>query len=140
MSRYLIERMAAQPNIEVLEEAEVTALEGEGKVLEAIRWRRRGEEKEYDLRLRELLLFIGADPNTDWLAGTGITLDPRGFIVAGPDAAPGRLPLESSRPGIFAIGDVRSGSVKRVASAAGDGAQVVAAIHAFLERQGREHA
>ena len=84
--------------------------------------------------MRQLFLFIGADPNSDWLAGAGVTLDERGFIQTGVDAGPNRLPLETSRQGIFAIGDVRSGSVKRVAAAAGDGAQVVASVHAYLAR------
>lgn len=135
MSRYLIERIAAQPNIDVIEGAEVAALEGEGHALSAVRWRHRATGVEHALPTSQLFLFIGAEPNTDWLAATGITLDPRGFILTGSEAAPERLPLESSRSGIFAVGDVRSGSVKRVAAAAGDGAQVVASIHAFLARQ-----
>jgi len=135
MSRYLIERIAAQPNIEVLEGAEIADLEGEGNALQTLNWRRRGEEALHRLPMRHLFLFIGADPYTDWLADTGIRLDPRGFIVAGTDAGEDRLPLETSRSGIFAVGDVRAGSVKRVAAAAGDGAQVVATIHAYLERE-----
>ena len=84
------------------------------------------------LCVRYLFSFIGAEPNTDWLAGTNLQLDPRGFILTGDEAGEGRYPLETSRRGIFAVGDVRSGSVKRVASAVGDGAQVVAAIHSYL--------
>ncbi|MBO9516472.1 MAG: FAD-dependent oxidoreductase [Porphyrobacter sp.] len=139
MSRYLIDRIAAQPNIEVLEGAEVTALEGEGTALQAIEWKWRGEQASTRLGVRELFLFIGAEPNTDWLAGTGITLDPQGFVVTGETAAPSRLPLECSRHGIFAVGDVRAGSVKRVAAAAGDGAQVVSNIHTFLSQNGAAH-
>ncbi|MDB5726089.1 MAG: cyclic nucleotide-binding protein [Novosphingobium sp.] len=135
MSRYLIERIAAQSNIVVIEGAEVAALEGEGHALSAVRWQNRATGDEQSLPTSQLFLFIGAEPNTDWLVATGITLDPRGFILTGGEAAPERLPLESSRSGIFAVGDVRSGSVKRVAAAAGDGAQVVASIHAFLARQ-----
>jgi thioredoxin reductase (NADPH) len=81
---------------------------------------------------RQLFLFIGADPNTDWLEGIGVALDERRFVRTGADAGVDRLPLETSRRGVFAIGDVRSGSVKRVAAAAGDGAQVVASVHAYL--------
>ena len=79
-----------------------------------------------------LFSFIGADPNTDWLGASGLKLDPRGFVLTGDEAGEGRLPLETSRRGVFAVGDVRAGSVKRVAAAVGDGAQVVAAIHAYL--------
>jgi thioredoxin reductase (NADPH) len=137
MSQYLIDRIAAQENIEVVEGAEVTALQGEERALSTICWRRKGESQDNCLEVRQLFLFIGADPNTDWLEETGIELDPRKFVMTGADAAPDRLPLETSRHGVFAVGDVRSRSVKRVAAAAGDGAQVVASIHAYLERQGR---
>lgn len=135
MSRYLIDRIAAQPNIELLEGAQVTALEGAGGALEAIRWRGAGITEDHRLPIRHLFLFIGAEPNTDWLARTGIMLDPRGFVITGGEAGPTHLPLESSRSGVFAVGDVRAGSVKRVAAAAGDGAQVVASIHTFLDKE-----
>jgi thioredoxin reductase (NADPH) len=132
MSHYLVERITAQPNIEVLTRTEVTALEGREGDLERIHWRDRmsGEERIYPIR--HLFLFIGADPNTDWLAKCGVALDAKGFIRTG--AEPDRHPLETSRAGVFAIGDVRSGSVKRVAAAVGEGAQVVAALHAYLAR------
>jgi len=76
--------------------------------------------------------FIGAQPNTDWLAGSGLDLDERGFLQTGEEVGEDRLPLETSRRGVFAVGDVRACSVKRVASAVGDGAQVVSAIHGYL--------
>jgi thioredoxin reductase (NADPH) len=81
-----------------------------------------------------LFLFIGADPNTGWLNGSGVALDPKGFVLTGTDAGAGqhRRPLETSRPGVYAIGDIRAGSTKRVAAAVGEGAQVVAALHAYL--------
>jgi thioredoxin reductase (NADPH) len=79
-----------------------------------------------------VFLFIGADPNTDWLTGSGIALDAKGFVLTGKDAGGSSAALESSVRGVFAIGDVRSGSIKRVAASVGEGAQVVAAIHAFL--------
>ena len=82
--------------------------------------------------IRHVFLFIGADPNTDWLAGSGVALDAKGFVLTGTEAGGNRRLLETSRPGIFAIGDVRSGSVKRVAASVGEGAQVVAALHGFL--------
>ena len=83
---------------------------------------------------RFLFSFIGAEPNTDWLQSSGIKLDSRGFVLTGDDVGEGRLPLETSRRGVFAVGDVRCCSVKRVAAAVGDGAQVVAAIHAYLAK------
>jgi thioredoxin reductase (NADPH) len=79
-----------------------------------------------------LFLFIGAEPNTDWLAGSGIALDAKGFVLTGEDAGRDRHPLETNRRGVFAIGDVRSKSIKRVAAAVGEGAQVVAALHSYL--------
>jgi thioredoxin reductase (NADPH) len=75
-------------------------------------------------------------PNTDWLASSGLKLDERGFVLTGDDVGDERLPMETSRIGVFAVGDVRACSVKRVAASVGDGAQVVAAIHAYLARQG----
>ena len=113
MSHYLVERINAQPNIEVLTRTKVTALEGRDGDLERVRWRDRASGEERLHPIRHLFLFIGADPNTDWLAKCGVTLDAKGFIR---------------------IGDVRSGSVKRVAAAVGEGAQVVAALHAYLAR------
>jgi thioredoxin reductase (NADPH) len=79
-----------------------------------------------------LFLFIGAEPNTDWLAGSGVELDGKGFVLTGEEAGGDRHPLETSKRGIFAIGDVRAGSIKRVAAAVGEGAQVVAALHSYL--------
>jgi thioredoxin reductase (NADPH) len=152
MSRYLVDRINGLPNVEVLLQTEVAGLEGHDGVLEAVRWRRVGSGTEVRRPLRHLFLFIGAEPNTHWLAGSGVALDAKGFILTGADLtgielsgielsgassikspAPGaRLPLETSRRGVFAIGDVRSDSIKRVAAAVGEGAQVVAALHTFL--------
>jgi thioredoxin reductase (NADPH) len=131
MSRYLVDRIEGLPNVEVLTGAEITALEGENGMLEAVRWRHNGQETRRPIR--HVFNFIGADPNTDWLAGSGIALDKKGFITTG---VGGRGPLETSEPGVFAIGDVRSGSTKRVAAAVGEGAQVVAALHAYLADAG----
>jgi thioredoxin reductase (NADPH) len=131
MSRYLVDRIAGLSNVEVLTQTNVTGLEGRGGVLEAIRWRQRSGE---DVRrpIGHLFLFIGADPNTAWLAESGVALDAKGFVLTGGDCNESRNPLETSRHGVFAIGDVRSGSVKRVAAAVGEGAQVVAVLHAAL--------
>ena len=84
--------------------------------------------------VNHLFLFIGAEPNTDWLDGSGVSLDANGFVLTGEDAGGGRHILETTQRGVFAIGDVRAKSVKRVAAAVGEGAKVVAALHGFLAR------
>jgi thioredoxin reductase (NADPH) len=137
MSRYLVERIAARPNVEVLTETTVSALEGQDGVLEAISCRSRRSGEEVRRVIRHLFLFIGADPNTYWLSGSGVTLDDKGFVRTGTNIL---RPLETSLPGVFAIGDVRAGSVKRVAAAVGEGAQVVAALHGFLAEAGDKDA
>jgi thioredoxin reductase (NADPH) len=137
MSRYLIERIEAAPNIELMFNAEVTGLEG-GKdgALGRVRWRSRLSGEDSILDIRNLFLFVGADPATGWLEGCGVMVDRAGFVVTGaPDKnSEARIasPLETSVPGVFAVGDVRSGSVKRVGGAIGEGAQVVAALHGYL--------
>jgi thioredoxin reductase (NADPH) len=136
MSSYLVDRIAGLANVEVVTRAQVTGLEGRDGMLEAIRWRRRNNGEDVRRPIRHLFLFIGADPNTDWLAGSGIALDAKGFVLTGGDAGVDRHTLETSRRGVFAIGDVRAGSVKRVAAAVGEGAQVVAALHSYLAATG----
>jgi thioredoxin reductase (NADPH) len=135
MSQYLVSRIAAQDNIEVLTESEVTSLSGDDGELAEIRWRHRPSRLETTKRLRHLFLLIGASPNADWVASCGVMTDPKGFICTNPDLNPAGRPLETSVRGVFAIGDVRAGSVKRVAAAVGEGAQVVAAIHTYLAAQ-----
>ena len=132
MSRYLVDRIEGLSNVEVLTQTQISGLEGHNGVLEAIRWRQGASGEEVRRPIRHLFLFIGADPNTDWLSESGVALDAKGFVLTGGDAADDRRPLETSRRGVFAIGDVRSSSVKRVAAAVGEGAQVVAALHGFL--------
>jgi thioredoxin reductase (NADPH) len=137
MSRYLIERIEATPNIELMFNTEVVGLEGsEHGPLERVRWRSRLSGEETTADIRNLFLFVGADPATGWLDGCGITLDRAGFVVTGAQSELNlgrpRSQLETSVPGVFAVGDVRSGSVKRVGGAIGEGAQVVAALHGFL--------
>ena len=143
MSQYLIDRISATANIEVLFETEVTALTAshEGR-LDRVRWQNRKTGEETERAIRNLFLFIGAEPATDWLADCGIALDKNGFVKTGFDAStsPGRSGSEvhegtkhqSSVTGVFAVGDVRSGSVKRVGGAIGEGAAVVRELHAFL--------
>ncbi len=135
MSRYLVDRIAALPNVEVLLETEVAALEGKPGTLAAIRCRHRPSGREIRQPVQHLFLFIGAAPNTAWLSASDVALDAKGFIRTGADVGVGRRALETSRDGIFAIGDVRAGSTKRVAAAVGEGAQVVATLHAHLRDQ-----
>jgi thioredoxin reductase (NADPH) len=137
MSRYLIERIEATPNIELVFHTEVVALEGaEDGSLDRMRLRSRLSGEERTLEIRNLFLFAGADPATGWLEGCGVTLDRGGFVVTGgPSEHNWERPipaLQTSVPGVFAVGDVRSGSVKRVGAAIGEGAQVVAALHGLL--------
>ena len=138
MSRYLVDRITGLSNVEVLTHTTVTGVEGRDAMLEAIRWRAGSSGEEVRRPIQHLFLFIGADPNTDWLSGSGVALDRKGFVLTGAGTTENRHPLETSRPGIFAIGDVRSGSVKRVAAAVGEGAQVVATLHAILPSADRE--
>ena len=140
MSRYLVDRIAGLSNVEVVTQAQVSGLEGGDGMLEAIRWRQGASGEEVRRPIRHLFLFIGAEPNTDWLSGSGVALDAKGFVLTGADVAGDRRPLETSRRGVFAIGDVRSGSVKRVAAAVGEGAQVVATLHGFLAATDRQPA
>jgi len=139
MSRCLIDQLVRHPNVEVLPRTEVTALHGDGELHHlTVADRRDGSRR--DLDARALFVFIGADPSTEWLHGA-LALDRAGFILTGPDTpaasgpAPGRLPLETTIPGVFAVGDVRSGSIKRVASAVGEGAMAVRLVHDHLARQ-----
>jgi thioredoxin reductase (NADPH) len=135
MSRYLIERIEAAANIELIFNAEIAGLEGSSEgSLERVRWRSRLAPGESQFDTRNLFLFVGADPATGWLEGCGVTVDRAGFVVTGAQngaSHPASL-LETSVPGVFAVGDVRSASVKRVGGAIGEGAQVVAALHGYL--------
>jgi thioredoxin reductase (NADPH) len=143
MSQYLIDRIAAADNIEMLTETEITVLSGspEGQ-LERVRWRNRVTGTETEKPIRNVFLFIGADPATGWLKGCGVGLDAKGFVRTGAalpvtsvmeDSSLKRpLPLEADVVNVFAVGDVRAGSVKRVGAAIGEGAAAVAQIHTVL--------
>lgn len=129
MSRYLIDRIAALPNVELHIHCEITAIAGDRtQGVTAITCLDRQTGKTRTRPLRHLFLFIGADPNADWLQGC-VETDDKGFVRTG---ATSGLPLETAMPGVFAIGDVRAGSTKRVAAAVGEGAAVVAQIHTYL--------
>jgi thioredoxin reductase (NADPH) len=134
MSKYLIDRIKALPNVTLHTGTEIVAVGGDNNGLASATFRARasGEEKTYSLR--HLFLFIGADPNADWLEGC-VDTDDKGFVVTGgvkEPAARAPFSLETSMPGVFAIGDVRASSTKRVGAAIGEGAAVVAQIHQVL--------
>jgi len=136
MSSYLVERIGSLPNVEVVTRSEVSALEGRDGILQAVRWRSLASGEETVRPIRHLFSFCGADPNTDWLSRSDVELDDKGFVRTGTDLGHGHPALLTSRDGVFAIGDVRAGSTKRVAAAVGEGAQVIAAIHQFLAETG----
>jgi thioredoxin reductase (NADPH) len=140
MSRYLIDRIERTPAIEVLLETEVREVEG-AKELEAIVVEHRPTAERRRIEARALFVFIGAEPFTRWL-GDEVALDEKGYVLTGPAAAraagPGRdcMLLETSVPGVLAAGDVRSGSIKRVASAVGEGSMAVRLVHERLSSLG----
>ena len=135
MSRYLIDRIRSLENVDIQVRSEIVELHG-GRAggLESATVRNRDSGATSSLPARHVFMFIGAEPNTAWLNGC-VALDEHGYILTGlgrPPQAPATLPLQTSLPRVFAIGDVRSGSTKRVASAVGEGAAVVAQIHWIL--------
>jgi thioredoxin reductase (NADPH) len=143
MSQYLNDRIKAIDNIEVLTQTEIVGLYGSReKQLERVRWRNNVTGEETEKPIRHVFLFIGADPATAWLRDSGVVLDAKNYILTGSDVPSdsrrsndrsGRpLPLETSVRGVFAAGDVRSGSVKRVGAAIGEGAVAAAELHAVL--------
>jgi thioredoxin reductase (NADPH) len=143
MSQYLIDRIEAIDNIEVLTRTEIVALFGSReKQLERVRWRNNVTGDQTEKPIRHVFLFIGADPATSWLKGSGVALDTKNYVLTGSDVPSGArrskngsgrpLPLETSVRGVFASGDVRSGSVKRVGAAIGEGAVVGAELHIVL--------
>jgi thioredoxin reductase (NADPH) len=142
MSRYLIQRIEDSSNVVLRARTQIDALEGTDG-LERIRWRQLETGESQTRPIRHLFLMTGADPNTAWLKGC-VALDDKHFVKTGTDLLPGDLEkagwplarrpdlLETSKPGVFAVGDVRSGSVKRVASAVGEGSVCVQLIHRAL--------
>ena len=142
MSRYLIRRIEQNPVIELRPRTEVTALEGNGS-LQRVHWRERPSGKSEARDIAHLFVMAGAVPNTHWLEG-GVAVDGHGFIRTGSDLSPEELAsarwplsrppyhLETTLPGVFAVGDVRGGSIKRVASAVGEGSIAISLIHQVL--------
>lgn len=143
VSQYLVDRIAAQPNIEVILRTEVVALDG-AEMLERITLRNRGSGEEHTFDTHWLFVCIGGVPQTEWAVQVGAIRDEGGYLVTGPDLMRGRQQpekwplsrdpyfLETNIPGVFAAGDVRHQSVKRCASAVGEGAMAVAFIHRYL--------
>jgi len=145
MARYLVDRIASLANVTLHVETEITAIEGNDDGVSAVVWRNRRSGLDEKKTVRRIFLFVGADPNTGWLADCGVKVNDKGFVCTGSDLSPEEyvrspkqardrspLPLETTVSGVFAIGDVRAGSTKRVAAAVGDGAAVVAQVHAWL--------
>ena len=143
MSRYLIRRIEESPNVMVRPHTEIVALEGNHH-LESVRWRNSQTGQTENYNIRHLFVMTGADPNTGWLNGC-IVLDAKGFINTGPDLSSENLSaagwslkrqpylLETSLPGVFAAGDVRGGSIKRVASAVGEGSTAISFVHKVIQ-------
>ena len=132
MSDYLVQRIEQSPKITLHPRTEITALAGDER-LRQVTWTDRGTEASEVRTVGNVFLMIGAEPNTEWLGGC-LALDAKGFVRTGSDADGMALasPYATTKPGLFAIGDVRSGSVKRVASGVGEGSVVIQAVHQFL--------
>ncbi len=143
MSRYLIRRIEETPTIILRPHIEIEALEGSDH-LESVRWRNNQTGQIEEHVIRHLFIMMGANPNTRWLNGC-VALDAKGFIKTGPDLSPEDLSAahwhlprppylhETSLPGVFAVGDVRGGSIKRVASAVGEGSIAISFVHQVLK-------
>jgi thioredoxin reductase (NADPH) len=142
LSQYLVDRIRSNPAIEVLPCTEVVGLRGD-PLLEEITLQNRKTGAQRVARTRWLFVCIGGVPQTEWAQEAGIARDDSGYLVTGPDLVQGGRPknwpldrdpfyLETSRPGVFAAGDVRHGSVKRCASAVGEGAMAVAMVHRYF--------
>jgi thioredoxin reductase (NADPH) len=143
MSRYLIRRIENSPTITLLPQTEIVDVEG-GNHLKSVSWRNSQTGLTEKHQISHIFIMTGADPNTRWLDGC-IALDDKGFIKTGQDISPENLSatgwpltrqpylLETSLPGVFAVGDVRGGSIKRVASAVGEGSIAISFVHKALQ-------
>jgi thioredoxin reductase (NADPH) len=148
MSRYLIDRIGSLANVTLHPESEIVAIEGGEEGVSGVHWRNRKNGNMQTKSTRRIFLFVGADPNTGWLDNCGVKVNDKGFVCTGLDLSAADyahaahstddshpLPLETSVPGVFAIGDARANSTKRVAAAVGEGAAAVAQVHARLASQ-----
>jgi thioredoxin reductase (NADPH) len=135
MSKYLVSRIDTSPRISTLTETEIVSLAGDSH-LEEVTWIDRRNGVQTSKRIDSVFLMIGAEPNTECLKGL-VNLDEKGFVKTGGSAAFEPTPYATNVPGVYAVGDVRSGSVKRVASAVGEGSVVISDVHRYLhERAG----
>ena len=148
MSKYLVDRIGSLPNVTLYTESEIVAIEGSDEGVSGVRWQNRKDGCKQTKPVRRIFLFVGADPNTGWLENCGVKVNNKGFVCTGLDLSPAGheqsvrsahsenrrqpLQLETSIPGVFAIGDARASSTKRVAAAVGEGAAVIAEVHAWL--------
>lgn len=145
MSKYLVDRIESLPNVTLYTESEIVAIEGSDEGVSGVQWHNRRDGSKQTKPVRRIFLFVGADPNTGWLENCGVKVNDKGFVCTGWDLSPAGqeqwvhsenrrqpLQLETSIPGVFAIGDARASSTKRVAAAVGEGAAVVAEVHAWL--------
>jgi len=144
MSRYLIRRIEDSPTIILRPQTEIVALEGGGDHLDSVYWRNSQTGQSEKHEISHIFVMTGADPNTNWLDGC-VVLDDKGFIKTGIDLPPDNLSetgwsltrqpylLETSLPGVFAVGDVRGGNIKRVASAVGEGSIAISFVHKVLQ-------
>ena len=141
MSRYLVQRIESNPNIRVNYSSELRSLKGTSR-LEQVSWINKNSNEVTTESIRHVFVMAGASPQTDWLAGC-LSLDKKGFVLAGRELEAQDSPigwplprpphmLETSLPGVFVVGDARSGNVKRVASAVGEGSIVVSMVHQAL--------
>lgn len=142
MSRYLIQRIEENPSIELHYNTHITALDGDGH-LERVTWQNKKTGETAVRSIRHLFIMTGASPRTDWLKGC-VVMDDKGFILTGHEMDIASSPtkvwqlsrppymLETSLPGVFAVGDVRAGNVKRVASAVGEGSIAIHLVHRVL--------
>jgi thioredoxin reductase (NADPH) len=134
MSKYLSSRLEADPRIEIQYNAAVTELHGADR-LEAVTIRDAATGSTHIVKSQTVFVMVGASPNTDWLSGM-VNLDGKGFVMTGSGAGSADSPFATSLPGIFAVGDVRAGSVKRVASSVGEGSVVISKVWEFVNRNG----
>jgi thioredoxin reductase (NADPH) len=135
MSRYLADRVEQSPRIKIWRHSEVCELVGD-EALEEVLLHDLYTDQKHHVATTALFVLIGAAPHTGWLQGE-IPLDAKGFVLTGPAAGRHDALFETHRQGVFAVGDVRSGSVKRVASAVGEGSVAIRQVHEFLEAEGR---